>query len=230
VCSFNAMARFVSALGISLALAGPAAVAMPLKGQPERPWTLWLQGGVHFSPLYDNALADQMLASGHEFIGIGPQLGLGLQRYVLEWLAIGGSIDARWMSGGRVRGGVRQRGQRGPVDMAFGRVAGMVFVQPTLHLCWGYEEAPCLRDGGYAFGLQVGLGGGGSWWSLGGETELGAHFRMEAAFVWELHSGPFVLGLRIVNGGTLQSGFGPEGLGHGLAYTAGADMRIGGRW
>lgn len=190
-----------------------------------RPWGLWLGYGFHVLILDKTPLGDQLWAAGYEPGGIGTALSLSLERYVLDWLIVGGTLDLRLLDTEREHSALS--GTRLPrLESSLSRVGVGAYVQPTLCLeTWGR----CQREG-FLFGLHVGVGAGPTLWTLRDATEAGAFLRFDIGLLWAIHADGFQIALRLLHAFAWQSELGPDRLGHPFEWTPGADLRIGWRW
>lgn len=188
------------------------------------PWALWLGGGLNLFFLEDTPLSDQLLAAGYTFDGSGPTFSLSLERYVLDWLVVGGTLDVRWVEGERDH--PELTAQRLPQDtMSLTRVGAGAYVQPTL--CLLYESC---RDDGIFFGALLGVAFGPTFWRLRDASELGGFIRFDFALTWYFQIERFLLALRVGHAMIWQSEMGPDDLGHGFEWTPTIEIRAGWRW
>ncbi|HRE90048.1 MAG TPA: hypothetical protein PK095_13020 [Myxococcota bacterium] len=190
----------------------------------EVPWALWLGGGLNLFFLEDTPLSDQLDAAGYTFDGDGPAFSLSLERYVLDWLVVGGTLDLRWTAGERDH--PQLTGERLARDtMSLTRVGAGAYVQPTL--CLLYESC---RDDGIFFGAVLGVAFGPTFWRLRDATELGAFIRFDFALTWYFQVERFLLAMRVGHAMIWQSDLGPDELGHGFEWTPTIELRAGWRW
>ena len=193
------------------------------KHEPPR-WSAWLGGGFTMVMLEQTPIGDQLNAAGYHVDVIGPAFSLSIERHVLDWLVVGGSLDLRWVEGGRDHG--QLMGRELPfVDMSFWRVGAGAYVQPTICLLYG----GCRNDGLF-FGLLVGMSTGPTLWNLRDATEVGAFFRFDFALSWSIQIERFLLALRVGHAMLWQSDMGPNDLGHGFEWTPTIELRTGWRW
>ena len=193
-------------------------------GPDARPWAVLIQGGLQFVLLEGSPLGRQLRAAGYSTDALGPTFGVQVQRFVLDWLVVGGGLDLRHSSGDRANDSFS--GSLAPNDSSeLWRVAGMVYVQPTMCLQYG----SCRRDGAY-FGFQLGVGAGPTWWVLRGHADAAVHVRLEAALIWEADIDDVFLGFRLAHALVWQAGLGPRDLGHPFTWLPATEIRLGYRW
>jgi len=214
------------ALLVPLALlqAPPAVALGPDPSADRQPWALMFHGGMQVNFLEPTPFGEQVAAAGYFFAPIGPSFGVSLQRYVLNWLIVGGTLDARYFSGGRSDSAILSH-RDASSSMGLWRVGGGAYLQPTVCVA----DGRCVR-GGMSLGLQLGVATGPTFWTYRGGTDVGAHLRLVGAFVWEWSFDATLIGIRVVHEGIWQTGMGPRSLGHGASWYPGVDLRVGFRW
>lgn len=205
-------------------------VAAPLPepqdpGLDARPWAVLVSGGFQFLLIEDTPLGRQLLAAGYRADAIGPTFGVAVQRYVLDWLVVGGGLDLRYGATDTTENGAFAGSLAPNQTSELWRVAASVYVQPTLCL----EYGSCKREGVF-FGFQLGVAAGPTWWVLRDEADLGFHVRLEAALLWELGIGDVILGFRLAHALVWQSGMGPRDLGTPFLWLPATEIRLGYRW
>ncbi|TNF24965.1 MAG: hypothetical protein EP329_23935 [Deltaproteobacteria bacterium] len=204
----------------------PAEVAAPQDpGTLARPWALLVHGGLTFVALQDTPLGRQLEAADYGNIPGGPTFSIQLQRYVLDWLVVGGGLDLRYASS-ETQSNDSYSGALAPNQTsALWRVAASAWVQPTVCL----ERHSCANEGAF-FGFQLGAGFGPTFWTLRDDVEVGWHVRFEAALVWQMGIGDVLLGFRLAHGLAWQSGLGPRNLGSPFVWVPAPDLQLGYRW
>lgn len=187
-------------------------------------WAIWLGGGFHIIDITKTPLGDQLRDAGYAFDVMGPALSLAVERELTEWLAVGGSLDLKWLEGGQASGQLVGR-RLPPVDMSLTRIAAGAYARAFVCL----EYRGC-EDVGLFFGASLGMSGGPTLWGLRGDTELGGFFRFDFALSWYIQGEHLLLSLDVGHAGLWQSGLGPDSLGHGFEWTPTVQARLGWRW
>ena len=208
----------------------PAPTQAPAPEQTPAPappplWGAWFSAGPHFFLVEDTRLDNQLAAAGYTLDTMGPALSLSLERYVLDWLIVGGTVDVRWVVGQRDEPGLSSQ-KLSALEMSFTRIGAGAYVQPTLCL---NDRGDCEREG-ILFGAQLGIATGPTLWTLRDETEVGAFFRFDLALMWFLRVEPIQLGFRIGHAMIWQSDLGPSDLGHPFEWSPSVDLRVGWTW
>ncbi|PKN57034.1 MAG: hypothetical protein CVU56_13170 [Deltaproteobacteria bacterium HGW-Deltaproteobacteria-14] len=203
--------------------ASPPAAQDP--GLDARPWALIISGGFQFNLMESSPLGRQLLGAGYGADAIGPSFAVLVQRYVLDWLVVGGGLDLRYGATDTADNGAFS-GSLAPTQTSeLWRVAASAYVQPTLCL----EYGSCKRAGVF-FGFQLGVAAGPTWWVLRDQADLGFHVRLEAALLWEVGADDVILGFRLAHALVWQSGMGPRDLGTPFLWLPATEIRLGYRW
>jgi len=215
----------VDAPPVDTTLSRPASLEHTADPGPlHRPWTAWFSAGFSFFFMVDSPLGDQLEDAGYTLDIFTPAFGFSLERYVLDWLIVGGGLDLHWSSGdhdtSRFSNALSGHGGTEIV-----RPALHAYVQPTFCL----EYGSCRREG-FFMGFQLGAAVGPTFWLLHDGTDTGAHVRLDGAILWIFSTGDFVVAFRLLHSGVWQSDLGPRDLGHGLLWQPTLDLRMGFRW
>jgi|GEM_PF-2111979 len=211
--------------------AAPEAEAVKQAPRPQnpgvdaRPWAVIVQGGFNMILIEDTPLGRQLSAAGYGSNGIGPSFAIAVQRYVLDWLVVGGGLDLRY-NATEIEGADVFSGSLQPNDVSeLWRVGASVYVQPTACL----EYGSCRGEGTF-FGFQLGAAVGPTFWTLRDDLEVGWHVRLEAALLWQVGFGDVLLGFRLSHAMVWQSGMGPRDLGTPFTWVPNPDIQLGYRW
>ncbi len=187
-------------------------------------WAIWLGAGMTIALLDDTPLGDAIREAGYTFDVNGPALSLSIERDVLDWLIVGGTLDLRWVDG--ERDNPELSGDLLPaVDMSLWRVGAGAYAQATLCL----EYNGCRFEGLY-FGALLGASAGPTLWTLRDVTEVGAFVRFDIALTWYFRADAFLIAMRLGHALLWQSEMGPNALGHGFEWTPTVELRTGWRW
>ncbi|TNF35680.1 MAG: hypothetical protein EP329_06015 [Deltaproteobacteria bacterium] len=194
-------------------------------GVEARPWALLVHAGFSIALLDDTPIGDQLVSAGYGTFSFGPSFAVAIQRYVLDWLVVGGALDLRYVETDTA-GSDPYSGTIPPNRSSeLWRLGASVYVQPTVCL----EYGSCKHEG-FWMGLQVGAAFGPTWWALRDEVDLGWHARLEAAIVWQGGIDDVIIGFRLLHAMVWQSGMGPRDLGTPFTWLPTADVQLGYRW
>jgi len=202
----------------------PAPGIDPQDIEPPFHWAMWLGGGLTFVLLEDTRLGDQLRDAGYTFDVNGPALSLSIERDVLDWLVVGGTLDLRWVDGERDDAGLSSE-LLPRLDMSLWRVGAGAYAQATLCL----EYRSCNYEGAF-FGALVGASVGPTLWNLRDNTEVALFVRLDLALTWYFAVDHFLLAMRLGHALLWQSGLGPNDLGHGFEWSPTTEIRMGWRW
>lgn len=209
------------ALTSLVAVSGGHSLANELTPTPPV-WAAWFSAGFHFVLLEDTPLGEQLSAAGYTLDPTGPTLSLSLERYVLDWLIVGGTLDVRWSGGARNEPGLSN--QKLPIlETTVTRVGAGAYIQPTV--CLEYTTN-CEREG-IVFWALLGIGTGPTLWTLRDQTKINTSFRFDLALIWTLRVEPIQLAVRAGHAMIWQSDLGPSDLGHPFRWTPSVDVRVG---
>lgn len=179
-------------------------------------WSAMVEVGASFALLDGTALGDQMKAFGYELSAPGFRGTLAVDRKVLDWLRVGGSLSVDTFTAERARDASETR---------LTRVTWLAYVEPLLCL-----STSCRGDDGMFFGLRVAVGAGPTFWALRGETETGAHIMLEPSLVWDIEGDHWGLGVRLGHAFAAQSGLGPMDVGTGFTWMPSIQAQVMVRW
>ncbi len=186
-------------------------------------WALWVAGGFMMVGDGESALETQLEAAHMGIDHLGPNISVGFEHFILDWLVLGALVEGRWYGGG---GGYGLTGASGRPALQMGQVGVMGFVQPSMCL----EPSRRCREVGLSWGARLGLGGGPSWLALREGVDYGMYLRGELALFWELNVAPVFFVLRTRTALVWHSGFGAVGLAFDAPLSVGAELGMGFRW
>jgi len=179
-------------------------------------WMATVELGMVIPLLDDTTLGDQLRLFGYELSTPGFRGAVTIDRALLDWLRVGGSVAYDSVSDQRPRDGA---------EASLTHLTAVVYLQPTLCL-----SERCRWDGGAYFGFRLAVGGGPTFWSLRGQDTIAAHIMLEPSLLWDLAGSHWGVGLRIGYSLVSQLGIGPLELTTGLTWSPTITTRVMYRW
>lgn len=221
----TAMTRLTMALLLLVPIGAPA-MAEPIDRGGLAATSLSVGVGFHATLYDDTPFGRQLRDAGYGFNTMDPSVAVTVLHALTGWLKVGGEVQLRLSSEQRDPNAAGVTGSRWPAsETGLSLVTARALVQFAMVIV---DDAGRT---GLEMGVQLGIGGGPTWWWLRDATETAAHLDLSAAMVWNLRvTRHFGFGLRILHSAILQEGLGPRDLGFGPTWSPTVELRLEYAW